>query len=426
MSELWRSPRHYDIEESVKVKLGVVLSDPPADDARVYLLLPILFEHEEREIFDGWIKCFGRWAMQEGLSDDLALVFALEYMKCTAFSWSRQFCEGHTWEDFVRRYYQRVNPDDSKVAQDVKRYMKWYRKEYRKTKRRLDATRFSARELAKATNHHSEENLIGRSVYLGRLPNSRLVAVKKLSGSLSWEALRQVQRELEVVSQSRHPNLVRLIGCSLVLNEASLVYEHIPNGNLRQHLDGSLGVKPDWETRLRIALETAQALTHLHYYSFPPVMHGDVKSSNILLANPPIVKVANFGFSRTTIDLARAAGYIDPHYLQTYQLSAKSDVYSFGIVLLEIVSGAQVVDFSRHKSRITIAALATNSLKNGRFSELVDPYLVLTGSAQDLKQCKKMGRLGLNCVSMDPHARPTMKEVLNYLKDIFFARPSQI
>lgn len=309
---------------------------------------------------------------------------------------------------------------------DVKRYMKWYRKEYRKTKRRLDATRFSARELAKATNHHSEENLIGRSVYLGRLPNSRLVAVKKLSGSLSWEALRQVQRELEVVSQSRHPNLVRLIGCSLVLNEASLVYEHIPNGNLRQHLDGSLGVKPDWETRLRIALETAQALTHLHYYSFPPVMHGDVKSSNILLANPPIVKVANFGFSRTTIDLARAAGYIDPHYLQTYQLSAKSDVYSFGIVLLEIVSGAQVVDFSRHKSRITIAALATNSLKNGRFSELVDPYLVLTGSAQDLKQCKKMGRLGLNCVSMDPHARPTMKEVLNYLKDIFFARPSQI
>ncbi|KAL2634404.1 hypothetical protein R1flu_005883 [Riccia fluitans] len=87
MTEFWRSPRYYEIEEAIKVKLGVVLSDPPVADSRVYLLLPILFgSHVEKENVEGWLMCFGRWAMQEGLSEDLALLYALEYMKSTDFS----------------------------------------------------------------------------------------------------------------------------------------------------------------------------------------------------------------------------------------------------------------------------------------------------------------------------------------------------
>ncbi|KAL3693200.1 hypothetical protein R1sor_006851 [Riccia sorocarpa] len=426
MMEFWSLPRYYNIEESIKVKMGVLLSDPPAADSRVYILLPVLFgRHVDRDNVEGWLMCFGRWTMQEGISEDLALLFALEYMKSTDLSWSRQFCEGHTWEDFVRRYYQRVDPDDSMVTGDVTRYMKWYSKEYRKTKRRLNATRFSARELAKATQNYSEECSLGGSVFKGRLSNSRVVAVKRLSSSLSWETLTQLKLEVQLISYCKHPHLLQLIGCSLVLNETSLVYEYVPNGNLRQHLDGSLGAKLDWETRLRIALEIAQALTHLHYFSFPSVLHWDVKSTNILLDQRLSAKVTDFGISPTTIDLAKAAGYIDPHYLQTYQLSAKSDVYSFGIVLLEIVSGAAVVDFSRDKDRITIAALATCSLKNGQFHDLVDPHLILTGTSQDLQQSKKLARLAIRCISMDPQARPTMKEVLVSIKDIIFTGPSQ-
>ncbi|KAL2634405.1 hypothetical protein R1flu_005884 [Riccia fluitans] len=304
--------------------------------------------------------------------------------------------------------------------------MKWYCKEYRKTKRRLDATRFSARELAKATQNYSDECSLGGSVFKGRLSNSRPVAVKRLSSSLSWEALTQLKLELQVISHSRHPHLLQLVGCSLVLNETSVVYEYVEGGgNLRQHLDGSRGAKLDWETRLRIALEVAQALTHLHYFCFPSVLHWDLKSSNILLDRRLSVKVTDFGISPTTIDLAKAAGYIDPHYLQTYQLSVKSDVHSFGIVLLEIVSGAPVVDFTKAKDKITIAALGTCSLKNGQFHDLVDPHLILTATSQDLQQSKNLARLAIKCISMDPQARSTMKEVLVSIKNIIFTRSSQ-
>lgn len=106
------------IDDSIQERLDVLLSDPPRESEHVKrVLVPVPEGSESKDVSDAWIKCFGRWAAQEGLSDDLALLFASEYMQECDYSWARQFSVGHTWEDFVRRYFQRTITSDVQVAQ---------------------------------------------------------------------------------------------------------------------------------------------------------------------------------------------------------------------------------------------------------------------------------------------------------------------
>ncbi|WVZ49415.1 hypothetical protein U9M48_000780 [Paspalum notatum var. saurae] len=108
-----------------------------------------------------------------------------------------------------------------------------------------------------------------------------------------------------------------------------------------------------WETRVRIALEAAQGLNYLHKGCNLPIIHCDVKTSNILLGQNLDAKLANFGLSKTYLcdsqthisaTAAGSAGYIDPEYYHTGRLTKSSDVYSFGVVLLEIATGKLQVE----------------------------------------------------------------------------------
>ncbi|CAN1841448.1 Calmodulin-binding receptor-like cytoplasmic kinase 2 [Linum perenne] len=140
-------------------------------------------------------------------------------------------------------------------------------------------------------------------------------------------------------------------------DEKILVVEYVPNGTLREHLDCIHGSVLDLSVRLVIAIDVAHAITYLHMYT-DPIIHRDIKSSNILLNEKCRAKVADFGFARLAADadsgathvstqVKGTAGYLDPEYLQTYQLTEKSDVYSFGVLLIEIVSSRRPVEPKR-------------------------------------------------------------------------------
>ncbi|XWS18917.1 hypothetical protein CRYUN_Cryun32bG0086000 [Craigia yunnanensis] len=128
-------------------------------------------------------------------------------------------------------------------------------------------------------------------------------------------------------------------------NEGGLIYDYMDNGSLGELLSGSSTNFLNWERRLRVALDAAQGLEYLHNYCNPTIVHGNVKSSNILINDEFQVKLADFGLSRTIpndedpsvlISVARTPGYLDHEYSESKRLSEKTDVYSFEIVLLEM------------------------------------------------------------------------------------------
>ncbi|CAO2040202.1 unnamed protein product, partial [Urochloa humidicola] len=214
--------------------------------------------------------------------------------------------------------------------------------------RRVDTVRvFSKKELENATNNFDKRRELGRgghgTVYKGIMKDSRIVAIKR-SKVCNTNQKDEFVQEIIIFSQINHRNVVRLLGCCLEVEVPMLVYEFIPNGTLFQLIHNE-GASISLDDRLRIAIESAEALAYLHSSAFPSIIHGDVKSSNILLDDKYMAKVTDFGASHMFAkDEAQfmtivqgTLGYLDPEYLQERQLAEKSDVYSFGVVILELI-----------------------------------------------------------------------------------------
>ncbi|KAG5012641.1 hypothetical protein JHK86_024902 [Glycine max] len=288
---------------------------------------------------------------------------------------------------------------------------------------------FSYKELAEATNRFDLNKQIGDggfgTVYNGKLKDGREVAVKHLYNH-NYRRVEQFMNEIQILTRLRHRNLVSLYGCtSRQSRELLLVYEYIPNGTVASHLHGELA-KPGlltWSLRIKIALETASALSYLHASK---IIHRDVKTNNILLDNSFCVKVADFGLSRlfpndmTHVSTAPQGtpGYVDPEYHQCYQLTSKSDVYSFGVVLIELISSMPAVDMNRHKDEINLSNLAIKKIQERALSELVDPYLGFDSDKEVKRMIVEVAELAFQCLQQDRELRPPMDEVLEVLKRI--------
>ncbi|XVE94788.1 hypothetical protein REPUB_Repub02eG0039500 [Reevesia pubescens] len=292
---------------------------------------------------------------------------------------------------------------------------------------------YTYKEIEKATNNFSEKHRLGTgafgTVYAGKLHNNSWVAIKRIKHR-DTDCIEQVINEVKLISSVSHPNLVRLLGCSIENGEQILVYEFMPNGTLCQHLQRERGDGLAWPIRLTIAAETAQAIAHLHSTIDPPIYHRDIKSSNILLDYNFRSKVADFGLSRigrTEISHISTApqgtpGYLDPQYHQNFHLSDKSDVYSFGVVLIEIITALKVVDFSRPPNEVNLAAVGTDRISKGHLDEIIDPFLEPNSDSWTSTSIHKVAELAFRCLSFHRDMRPTMMEAAVELEQIRLSR----
>ncbi|KAI8013554.1 putative wall-associated receptor kinase-like 16 [Camellia lanceoleosa] len=145
---------------------------------------------------------------------------------------------------------------------------------------------FTSEDLKKATNYYDKSKIVGRGgngiVYKGTLGDKRIVAIRK-SKVVDESQVEQFINEIVVLSQINHPNVVKLVGCCLDTQIPLLVYEFITNGTLFDHIHNKHDIS--WQIRLQIAIETAGALSHLHSErkASVPIIHRDVKTTNILL-----------------------------------------------------------------------------------------------------------------------------------------------
>ncbi|KAL0412828.1 UNVERIFIED_CONTAM: putative leucine-rich repeat receptor-like protein kinase [Sesamum radiatum] len=279
---------------------------------------------------------------------------------------------------------------------------------------------FSFDELKKCTDNFSEMNEIGHGgygkVYRGTLPNGQLVAIKRAQQGSSQGGM-EFATEIELLSRVHHKNLVSLLGFCFDQGEQMLVYEYIINGSLKDGLTGRLGIRLDWMRRLRIALGAARGVHYLHELADPPIIHRDIKPSNILLDERLNAKVADFGLSKpmgeqershVTTEVKGTAGYFDPEYYMTQQLTQKSDVYSFGVVLLELLTARRPIEKGKYiVTEVKQAMDKTKDMYN--LEAILDPIVAsntVPGSVE------KVVDLALKCIQEPGFHRPTMVKCL--------------
>uniref|UniRef100_A0A6P3YT83 non-specific serine/threonine protein kinase n=1 Tax=Ziziphus jujuba TaxID=326968 RepID=A0A6P3YT83_ZIZJJ len=272
------------------------------------------------------------------------------------------------------------------------------------------------------------EKVLGKggfgTTYHGHLGDTQ-VAVKMLSPSAA-RGHQQFHAEANLLTRVHHRNLTKLVGYCNDGTNTGLIYEYMANGNLQARLSDEYSKILMWEVRLRIALQAAQGLEYLHDGCKPPIVHRDVKSTNILLNENLQAKLSDFGLSKTfstdstdkshisTTVVAGTPGYLDPEYYISNRLNEKSDVYSFGVVLLEIITGRPAISKSHHDRSIHVSNWITSIIRNGDIKRIVDSRL--EGNF-DINSAWKVVELAINCVSSKSTQRPSMSQAVIELKE---------
>ncbi|KAL7118216.1 hypothetical protein ACP275_03G121600 [Erythranthe tilingii] len=289
---------------------------------------------------------------------------------------------------------------------------------------------FTAAELQKATNDFNNDMIIGQggfgTVYKGLLSDNTVVAIKR-SKRVDPDQTEQFINEVLILSQVNHRNVVRLLGCCFETEVPLLVYEFVDNGTLSSHVHNREKASClNWETRLRIAAETAGVLSYLHSSAATPIIHRDVKSDNILLDHTFTAKVADFGASRLVpIDHTQLStmvqgtfGYLDPEYMQTNQLTEKSDVYSFGVVLLELLTGRGAISFNKPEEEKNLSYFFLSMLKQDRILEILDDSIIGRDDKNRESQIMEVAKLAKGCLYVRGEDRPSMMEVTMELEGL--------
>ncbi|KAL6857128.1 hypothetical protein ACP4OV_018510 [Aristida adscensionis] len=314
--------------------------------------------------------------------------------------------------------------------------------------RALGCEEFTIKELSRLTNGFAEEAKIGSgsfgSVYRAKLPDGREVAIKRAERGSGggggrrrrrFDAERAFRAELRLLSRVNHRNLVQLLGFCEERGERILVFEFMPHGALHDHLHGGAaaagGYSPlfaSWEARLRVALDAARGVEYLHCYAVPPIIHRDVKPSNILLDGEWTAKVSDFGLSLASGGAAQAAcstsatagtvGYIDPEYYRLQELTERSDVYSFGVVLLELVTGRKAIHRTSQDgsgSPRNVIEFAVPAVEAGNVAVILDGR-VPPPRGHEADAVARVAKIAAECVRPRGRARPIMSEVVAELE----------
>ncbi|KAJ6824804.1 receptor kinase-like protein Xa21 [Iris pallida] len=309
-------------------------------------------------------------------------------------------------------------------------------------------------ELVKATNGFSEENLIGSgnfgSVYRGMLDDyenaAKIIAVKVFNLQ-QLGALKSFVVECDTFRNIRHRNLIKILTlCSSVDFKGNdfkaMVFEFKHNGSLESwlHSEGDVPLQPKTLKildRINIAIDVASALEYLHHHGQSPIIHCDLKPSNILLDDDMTALVSDFGLARfinkpttsstSTFGIKGTIGYIAPEYGMTNKVSTHGDVYSYGILLMELFTGKRPTD-GAFKEGLTLRTFVKDGFSDGVMNTMDECLLENGVQASDHTQtinhaktfvCVSLVlRIGLICTNDLPTERMEITRVRNELNEI--------
>ncbi|KAG5019102.1 hypothetical protein JHK87_014957 [Glycine soja] len=270
------------------------------------------------------------------------------------------------------------------------------------------------------------ENLIGKGgssqVYRGCLPDGKELAVKILNPS--DDVLSEFLLEIEIITTLHHKNIISLLGFCFENGKLLLVYDFLSRGSLEENLHGNKknSLVFGWSERYKVAVGVAEALDYLHSKDDQPVIHRDVKSSNVLLSENFEPQLSDFGLAKwastlsshiTCTDVAGTFGYLAPEYFMYGKVNDKIDVYAFGVVLLELLSGRKPISRDYPKGQESLVMWASPILNSGKVLQLLDPSL---GDNYDHEEMEKIVLAATLCIKRAPRARPQMNLISKLLQ----------
>lgn len=283
---------------------------------------------------------------------------------------------------------------------------------------------FRYKELEEATGGFKEE--LGRGafgiVYKGEMKTTcgDLVAVKKLDRMVQ-EGEKEFKAEVNVIGQTHHKNLVRLLGYCNEGPHRLLVYEYLSNGTLASFLFGE--TKPSWNHRTEITMGIARGLLYLHEECSTQIIHCDIKPQNILLDNYYHARISDFGLakllmmdqSHTHTAIRGTKGYVAPEWFRNMPISVKVDVYSFGVLLLEIICCRKNVDSEMSGKTAILTDWAYDCYEEGTLDALVGDD---REALNDRNNWDRFVTVALWCIQEDPSLRPTMRKAIQMLEGV--------
>ncbi|XP_030974887.1 probably inactive leucine-rich repeat receptor-like protein kinase At3g28040 [Quercus lobata] len=252
-----------------------------------------------------------------------------------------------------------------------------------------------------------------------------IVAIKKLATSNIIQYPEDFDREVKILGKAKHPNLIALMGYYWTPQTKLLVTEYAPNGSLQAKLHERLPSTPSisWANRFKILLGTAKGLAHLHHSFRPPIIHYNLKPSNILLDENYNPKISDFGLARLLTKLEKhiisnrfqsALGYVAPELAcQSLRVNEKCDVYGFGMMIFELVTGRRPVEYGEDNV-VILSDHVRVLLEQGNVLECVDHSM----SEYQEDEVLPVLKLALVCTSQIPSSRPSMTEVVQILQVI--------
>ncbi|GBG81860.1 hypothetical protein CBR_g34043 [Chara braunii] len=315
---------------------------------------------------------------------------------------------------------------------------------------------FGWKLLSDCTENFSETYRIGDKGAFGKVYRGSLdgkdVAIKLMTGELTDVKRNQFVAEVNTLSAVNHVNLIQLTGYCQEGNQCILVYPYFRGGclqerlfphtaNQREHAEDS-PPPLTLQERISIAFQIARGLQYLHDDAKPPIIHRDIKSSNVLLGDGCgdrlYVVLADFGLAAIgervldtghdhvviTSHSGGTFGYKSPEYMLRGELSEKNDVYSFGVLVLELLTGRKVV--TRAPSGVGWQTLVdwVKPFLRGDSETAQDPSLDRPRGILDLSLWNQMAgdstrqmvmnnfRLAWECVHEDYGSRPSMRAIV--------------